>query len=156
MLAAAHTFAAGLQMISAPYDFTGLGDFATLFGLATPLANPNPRLIQWEPLAWQLCLLSRPRPPTRCGPARGTGSSSRRRLTCIAWASPSPRPSRYRIPLQAGWNQIGDPFLGSVPLSTVTADTAAGSGAVALTAATSPVQSNLFRYDPSTDAYVVG
>lgn len=152
VLTAAPTFAAGLQMISAPYDFSGLGDFAALFGLATPLANPNPRLIQWEPaLGTYVFYPTAPADTLRLGQGywiKFPNAAYLHRLGVAASLTQS-----YRIPLSAGWNQIGDPFPGSVPLSTVTADTAISSGAVALTAAASPVQPNLFRYDPSAGAY---
>jgi subtilase family serine protease len=153
VLVPANTFAAGLQMISAPYDFSGLGDFATLFGLATPLATPNPRLIQWQPaFGVYVFYPTAPADTLRLGQGYWIKFPSANFLHRLG--VPASLTQSFRIPLVAGWNQIGDPFLGSVPLSTVTADTAAGSGAVALTAAASPVQSNLFRYDPGTGAYV--
>lgn len=153
VLTAAQTFAAGLQMISAPYDFAGLGDFATLFGLSTPLANPNPRLIQWQPtLGVYVFYPTAPADTLRLGQAYWIKFPSANYLHRLG--TPASLTQSFRIPLVAGWNQIGDPFLGSVSLSTVTADTAAGSSAVTLTAAASPVQPNLFRYDPGTGAYV--
>ena len=152
VLAAAHTFAAGLQMISAPFDFSGLGDFAALFGLATPLANPNPRLIQWQPsLGVYVFYPTAPADTLRLGQGYWVKFPTAAYLHRLG--VPASLTSSYRIPLVAGWNQIGDPFPGSVAVSSVTADTAAGSGAVALTAATSPVQSNLFRYDTTAGAY---
>ncbi len=152
VLVPAFTFKAGLQMISAPYDFTGLGDFATLFGLATPLASPNPRLIQWQPsLGVYLFYPTAPADTLRLGQGYWIRFPVANYLH--RFGVPASLTQSFRIPLAAGWNQIGDPFPGSVPLSTVTADTAAGSGAVALTAAASPVQPNLFRYDPGTGAY---
>jgi len=154
VLVPAFTFAAGLQMISAPYDFSGLGDFATLFGLAKPLANPNPRLIQWVPaLGSYVFYPTAPADTLRLGQGYWIKFLVPTYLHRLGVSAPLTQP--YRIPLAAGWNQIGDPFPGSVPLSTVTADTAAGSGAVALTAATSPVQPTLYRYDPKAGAYVV-
>ena len=153
VLTAANTFAAGLQMISAPYDFTGLGDFATLFGLSSPLANPNPRLIQWEAaLGVYVFYPTAPADTLRLGQGYWIKFPTANFLHRLG--SPASLTQSFRLPLAAGWNQIGDPFLGSVLLSSMTADTAVGSGAVALTAATSPVQPNLFRYDTGTGAYV--
>ena len=152
-LVPAHTFAAGLQMISAPYDFTGLGDFATLFGLTTPLTNPNPRLLQWAPsLASYVFYPTAPADTLRLGQGYWIKFPVTNYLHLLG--VPASLTQSYRIPLTAGWNQIGDPFLGPVPVSTVTADTLISTGAVALTATASPVQSNLFRYDTGTNAYV--
>ncbi len=151
VLVPAHTFAAGLQMISAPYDFTGLGDFATLFGLATPLANPNPRLLQWQPsLGVYVFYPAVPADTLRLGQGYWIKFPVANYLHRLG--VPASLTQSFRIPLAAGWNQIGDPFPGSVPLSTVTADTAAG--AVSLTVAASPVLPNLFRYDTVAGAYV--
>ena len=152
VLLPAHTFASGLQMISAPYDFTGLGDFATLFGLTTPLANPNPRLLQWQPSlgAYQF-YPSVPADTLRLGQGYWIKFPVVNYLHLLG--IPASLSQSYRIPLTAGWNQIGDPFPGSVPLSTVTADTAISTKAVALTDATSPVQPNLFRYDTGAGDY---
>ena len=152
VLVPAHTFAGGLQMISAPYDFTGLGDFAALFGLSTPLANPNPRLIAWQPALGAYAFYPAvPADTLRLGQGYWIKFPAANYLHRLGIPASQTQP--FRITLSPGWNQIGDPFSGSVPLSTVTADTAISSGAVALTAATSPVQSNLFRYDTGTNAY---
>jgi len=153
VLVPAHTFAAGLQMISAPYDFTGLGDFATLFGLATPLTTPNPRLLQWQPsLGVYVFYPAVPADTLRLGQGYWIKFPVANYLHRLGVPASLTQP--FRIPLSAGWNQIGDPFPGSVPLSTVTADTAAGAGAVSLTVAASPVLPNLFRYDTVAGAYV--
>jgi len=152
VLVPAHTFAAGLQMISAPFDFTGLGDFAALFGLATPLANPNPRLIAWQPALGAYAFYPVvPADTLRLGQGYWIKFPTANYLHRLG--VPASLTQSFRITLAPGWNQIGDPFSGSVPLSTVTADTAISSGAVALTAPTSPVQPNLFRYDTGTGAY---
>ena len=152
VLVPAHTFAAGLQMISAPFDFTGLGDFAALFGLATPLANPNPRLIAWQPtLAAYAFYPVVPADTLRLGQGYWIKFPVANYLHRLGVPASTSQP--FRITLSPGWNQIGDPFTGSVPLSTVTADTVISSGAVPLTAAASPVAPNLFRYDTGANAY---
>ena len=153
VLVPAHTFAAGLQMISAPYDFTGLGDFAALLGLATPLANPNPRLIAWQPALGAYAFYPAvPADTFRLGQGYWIKFPAANYLHRLGVPASLTQP--FRITLSPGWNQISDPFSGSVPLSTVTADTVISSGAVALTAAASPVQPNLFRYDTGTANYV--
>ena len=150
----AHTFAAGLQMISAPFDFSGTGaDFAGLFGLSTPLQSTDPRLIIWQPVPLPGAYAFYPTAPAdtlRPGigywlrvPANGASLQ----LQGASVAAP------YTIILQAGWNQIGDPFGTSEPLSDVfiSAD-AAGTNSVALPQATNLVSSTLYTYPPTTVA----
>ena len=59
----------------------------------------------------------------------------------------------YSIPLQAGWNQIGDPFTVSVALSGATVLKSDGTteGALPASALVSPT---LFSYDTTANAYV--
>ncbi len=155
ILDVAHTFAAGLQMISAPYDFTSIGgDFATLFGLTTPLTNPNPRLIQWEPLLGSYVFYpTAPADTLRPGQGYWIKFPTANYLHFEGAAVPTTQ--SFQITLQPGWNQIGDPFLSSAPLSGVTVSASAGGTAIPLTnTANGLVQSTLYRYDMSAGAYV--
>ena len=152
-LSAAHTFAAGIQMISAPYDFTGLGDFATLFGLASPLVNPNPRLVQWQPtLGVYVFYPTAPADTLRLGQGYWIKFTASTYLHRIGAAIPTTQ-STYSVALKAGWNQIGDPFTTSTNVSALTSSTTAGA-AVALTSANSLILPTLYRYDTGTKAYV--
>ena len=150
-LSVAHTFAAGLQMISAPYDFTSVGDFAAIFGLVAPL-QANPRLIQWEPgLNSYVFYPTAPADTMRPGQAYWIKFPAANYLH--RQGTPVSTAQAFTITLQPGWNQIGDPFLASAPLSGITVDTPAGGSSAAL--ASSPlVQSTLYDYDPTAGQYV--
>ena len=99
-------------MISAPFDFSGTGlDFAGLFGLTTaPASSTEPQLY---PLAAAAPVRLRLLPH---GP--GGHAATRRRLLALRPGGRrrpcpdghAPWPRRFTLTLQAGWNQIGDPF----------------------------------------------
>ncbi len=136
----AHTFAAGLQMISSPYDYTGLGDFAAIFGLSYPSA----RLIAWDASVAAYAFYP-------SAPANTLTPGSGYWVSFPAAAYPhfdgalTPA-APFSVPIATGWNLIGDPFPVAVPLSSVTAN---GS---ALTS--SPVSPNLYSYSTATGQYV--
>ncbi len=151
-LTPAHPFAPGLQMISAPYDYTGLGDFAALFGLSTPLASTSPRLIQWLPSQSVYAFYpTAPADTLRLGQGYWVRFGQ---TSYIAQAgAPAPSTQPFSISLTAGWNQIGDPFLGSVALSGATVSDVNGGSATSLAASTL-VQSTLFSYSTTVNNYV--
>jgi hypothetical protein len=141
----AHTFPAGLQMISAPYAYGAGDDLAGLFGLTPPLAAAGPRFAAWSPSqsGYQIY------------PSNPVNTLSAGRGYWARFPSPSylhydgplvPTITPFPISLGAGWNQIGDPFPLAVPLASVTA----GGVPLASSAAVSPT---LYRYDTATGAY---
>ncbi len=143
-LTAAQTFPAGVQMISAPYDFTGVGDFAALFGLA---AGSGVRLVQYSPL--QNSYLFYPAPPAdtlRLGQGYWVRFPAATSLKLTG--TPAPATAAFSIPLQQGWNQIGDPFPLPAPLSGISV---AGGG---LLSASTTVQPLVFAYNTTTGKYV--
>ncbi len=143
-------YPAGLQMISAPFDYTGIGSFASVFGLTTPLANPNPRLIQWEPsLGVYVFYPTAPADTLRLGQGYWIRFPSANYLHIPGTSASATQP--FSLSLQQGWNQIGDPFTLAVPLSSMTASGPGGSGPLASTPAV--VQSTLYSYNTSTNAY---
>ena len=148
----AHLFAVGLQMISAPFDFSAVGgDFATLFGLTTPLTNPNPRLIQWEPLLSSYVFYpTSPADTLRPGQGYWIKFPVANYLRFEGAAIPTTQ--SYRIALQPGWNQIGDPFLSSAPLASITVDALDGTTPLPLASSTI-TQSTLYRYDMTSGQY---
>lgn len=151
-LAVAQTFPAGLQMISAPYDFSTVGDFAAIFGLAKPLTNPNPRLIQWQPnLSSYVFYPTAPADTLRLGQAYWIKFPVANYLHRAG--VPAPTNQAFRLALKAGWNQISDPFLASAPLTTITVD-ALNNSAPAPLASSPVVQATLYRYDTGSGKYV--
>jgi len=106
-----------LQMVSAPYEYSGAGDFATLFGLTAPLTGTGHNLVAWSPT--QSAYLYYPTFPAdtfHLGQGYWTklpASAYIRRLGTPAPTGP------FHISLQQGWNQIGDPFLRNVTVSDI-------------------------------------
>jgi subtilase family serine protease len=153
VLSQAHTFAAGIQMISAPYDFTGLGDFATLFGLATPLVQPNPKLVQWQPtLGAYVFYPTAPADTLRLGHGYWIKFPTAAYLHKVGTPIPMTQ-ATYSISLPLGWNQIADPFTTSISITALTSSTATGA-LVALNAAGSLILPTIYRYDTTINAYV--
>ena len=144
-LNAAHTFPAGLQMLSAPYAYAAGDDLAALFGLTPPLAAGGPRFAAWSPTLGGY--LSYPTSPVNTLSA-GRGYWARLPApSYLHYDGPLVPPSApFTITLSAGWNQIGDPFPLPVPLPMVTA------GGLPL-AAGAPISPTLYRYDTATGAY---
>ena len=154
-----HVFpSASLMMISAPYDYSSVADFATLFGLVEPLTATDPKLYAWQ--ASINDYVSTPEAPAdtfRLGQgywARFPGGTN--------WyihregiSAPSDRP--FNIALQAGWNQIGDPFLSNIPISGLLVtgpNMISGTTATSAPIAGSPlIQSSLYAYSGTTSGY---
>ena len=136
----AHTFAPGLQMISSPYDYSQVGDFAAVFGLS----NSSARLVAWVPNVNAYVFYPTP-PANTLLPGTGYWVN----LPTSAYPHFDGAQSLggpFSLPLSAGWNLIGDPFPAAVPLSSVTAN-----GAALPASAVSPT---LYRYDASSGQYV--
>jgi len=150
-LNAGHQFAAGLQMISSPYDYTAAGNFAAVFGLTTPLTSRDPRLIQWQPsLSVYAFYPTSPADTLRPGQAYWVKFST---VTAIQSQGAAVPAATFTIPLQQGWNQIGDPFAAPVDLAALSAATPGGAGASPI-AGSALVQPILYRYDLSAGGYI--
>ncbi len=150
-LSPAHAFAAGLQMISAPFDYTGVGDFASLFGLTLPLAATSPRLIQWQPTQSSYVFYpTAPADTIRLGQGYWVRFTQPSYISKVGTSAPDSQP--YSISLTAGWNQIGDPFNGDVSLSGATVSNSSG-GATTSLAASPLVQPIVFSFNTSTSLY---
>ena len=152
MLAAANIYAAGIQMISAPFDFTGLGDFAAVFGLTEDQANRSPRLIQFSPLLNSYVFYpTAPADTLRLGQGYWVQFPSTEYIHIQGTSAPTTQP--FSIRLQQGWNQIGDPFTIAAPLNTITVIKADGATEGPL-ASSNVVQTTLYGYNPSNNKYV--
>lgn len=145
-----------LQMVSAPYEYSGAGDFATLFGLTAPLAGTGHNLVVWSPT--QSTYLYYPAAPAdtfHLGQGYWTklpASAYIRRL-----GAPAP-PGPFHITLQQGWNQIGDPFGRNVTLSDIQVSSPAtasspnpGSASIGQS---SLVALPLYAYSTSSNSYI--
>ncbi len=152
-LAPAHLYAGGLQMISAPYDYSGLSDFAAAFGLSAAQAATTTRLVKYVPGSSSYVFY-----PTAPADTFRLGQGYWTRLAAAGGylhlpGTPASATQPFSLPLQAGWNQIGDPFLLAAPLSTITVS-ASGLSAAPLTSAPTVVQAKLYGYDPAANAYI--
>jgi kumamolisin len=148
VLSPAHTYAAGLQMISAPYDYTGVGDFAAVFGLTETQAQLSPRLIQYVPsLGSYVFFPTAPADTLRLGQGYWIRFPSPSYLHLTG--TPASTAAAYSIPLQPGWNQIGDPFPLAVPLSSVSVVNSAGAtlGLLGAAGTTTAVQPTLYGFN---------
>jgi len=152
VLTPAHSFAAGLQMISAPFDYSAAGgDFAALFGLTPPLRSPTARLIQWQPdLNAYVFYPTAPADTLRPGQAYWVKFPTASYIHLGGAAVPTTQ--AFQITLKPGWNQIGDPFLAAAPLSGITADLPAG-GSSAPIATSTLVQPTLYHYNTTSGVY---
>ena len=103
------SFPAGLNMISVPYDYSGQ-PLDTLFGYA------NVHLATWDTLG-----VSYAYTPTAPADALRLGRSYFVKLptavTLTRVGTPADPTTDFSLPLSAGWNMIGDPFLVPVSLS---------------------------------------
>ncbi|BDI28899.1 hypothetical protein CCAX7_009500 [Capsulimonas corticalis] len=142
-----HTFAAGLQMISAPYDYTGVS-FATLF------VNPGVKIATWDPTLTQYVL--NPTAPSdtfhlgRAYWVRFASASSLPRLGTPAAANTS-----YALTLNAGWNMIAVPFNTDSPMATLQVTSGGSTTSFASAVTAGAISGTLYRYD-STLKYYVG
>ncbi len=106
-----------LQMVSAPYEYAGAGDFATLFGLTLPLTGTGYNLAVWSPA--QSAYLYYPTAPAdtfHLGQGYWTALPSASYIRRLGTPAP---PGTFHISLQQGWNQIGDPFGQNITLSSI-------------------------------------
>lgn len=150
VLTSAHLYPAALQMISAPFDYTGLGSFASVFGLTAAQASVSPRLVQYAPLLSSYVFYpAAPADTLRLGQGYWIRFPSANYLHIPG--SPASTTQPFSIPLQQGWNQIGDPFPIAAPLSTITVSGSNGSGPLASTP--NVVQATLYSYNTSSGAY---
>jgi len=150
VLTPAVVYSAGLQMISAPYDYTGIGSFASVFGLTAAQASVSPRLVQYAPaLNSYVFYPTAPADTLRLGQGYWIRFPSANYLHIPG--NPASTAQPFSISLQQGWNQIGDPFPLAAPLSTITVSGTSGSGPLASTPAV--VQATLYSYNTSTNAY---
>ena len=142
----AHTFPAGLQMISSPYDYSSIGDFSALFGLGSVSSGSTAELVAWNPSLNGYIFYPTP-PANMLTP--GVGYWVRFPVAAYPQFDGAlvPTATPFLLNVSAGWNLIGDPFPAAVPLSSVTIT----GTALLASAAVSPT---LYRYDTPTGLYV--
>ncbi|MEO7716794.1 MAG: protease pro-enzyme activation domain-containing protein [Capsulimonas sp.] len=118
VLTVGHPFSAGLQMISAPYDFS-LNDvsYPSLIGLTAPLTREQ-RLYSYQPS--QLQYVSYPTfPADTLRPGEGYWVKFAADNFTHFQGTPVKTTAVFQKVLQTGWNQIGNPFLENTLLSSI-------------------------------------
>jgi hypothetical protein len=143
-----HTYTSGtLQMISAPFDYSTVGDFATLFGLTPPLGTTSGGA---ELFAYSPTLTGYLEYPTAPADTLRLGQGYWAVLPSNAYVQrkgvPAPTTQAFRINLLPGWNMIGDPFPTAVSISNIQVDTVVPGTPIPLSGATT-VQLPLYYYN---------
>ncbi|HEY3333573.1 MAG TPA: IPT/TIG domain-containing protein [Capsulimonadaceae bacterium] len=139
------SYPAGLNFLSSPYDYSGVS-LDTLFGYT------GVKLAVWSPAAAAYAVT----PSGAAGAIKlGVGYWVRlpQAVTFATLGTPAPTTKAFTIPLVAGWNQIGAPFVSAVALSKTTY----GSGLTFEVASGSTkhlISSTLWAYDTSAKSYV--
>jgi subtilase family serine protease len=147
------TFPPGFQMISEPQQFSGQ-TFAALFGLASPIPNGGPELFQWEPLAQTYANSQMPGSVAdTIAPGQGywlyVPNASAPGLT-LATSGTTPA-APFTVSLQAGWNQIGDPFTTAETFSNISVTM--GTTTTPLPNAGTSVYGTLYTYPAGATQY---
>jgi uncharacterized repeat protein (TIGR03803 family) len=139
------SYQAGLTFFSSPYDYPGV-DLDSLVGYA------GVKLAVWNPTTMSYALTpNAPADQIRLG----VGYWARfPQSVQLSPGTPAPLNQPFTISLSAGWNQIGDPFLVSIPLSSVTFNNGAMTYAQA-TSGTSPTIGSIYSYNAAKGQYVV-
>ena len=145
------TYPAGLNLISAPYDYSGV-PLDSLFGYTGVV------LAAWQPVAAAYALTPAP-PAEAMHLGHGYWVNLPAAVTLSSAGTPADKTHDFPIALQPGWNQIGDPFTTPVTLGNV--GVSAGSGAAvpfnqAATASPLLVSSLVYRYAPKQGTTAAG
>ena len=150
ILTAGHIYPAGLQMISAPYEYSGVADYPTLMGLAAPLTGQQ-KLYSYQPSESQY--VAYPTfPADTLHPGQGYWVKLDSGDYTHFQGTPVPTTQVFRIVLQQGWNQIGDPFLEDATLSSIAVDDVKGN-VLSTTLAASSVVKLPWSYRQATNDY---
>jgi len=150
VLSPAYTYPVGLQMISAPFDYSGIADFAGIFSVPTVASGRSARLIQYSPaLSSYLFSPTAPADTLRLGQGYWVSFPSANYLHVAGTPAPA---SAFTIPLQQGWNQIGDPFQLAAPLASISVIGSRGTSGL-LPSTPSVVQPTLYAFPAGSNAY---
>ena len=140
------TFPAGLNMISAPYDYTGVA-LDSLFGYT------GVKLATWETQT-DAYVLTAAAPADTLHLGRGYWVNLPTATTLSTVGAPASTTQDFSIALLPGWNQIGYPFTTPTMLNNVSVS-AGGTAAAFDTASTSSpliISSLVYRYSPAQGA----
>ncbi|MDQ2688365.1 MAG: hypothetical protein M3Y28_10925, partial [Armatimonadota bacterium] len=97
-----HTFPAGLHLFSVPKDLSGVP-------LTQALSVAAPKLAVWQPQLAQY-ILTPTAPADALRPGQGYWARFPTATSLFDLGAPTPTNQPFAIPIQNGWNMIGDPF----------------------------------------------
>lgn len=141
-----HTFPAGLQLISAPDDYTGRV-------LTSILDEPSPLLVTWSPSSNTYS--ETPDYPADTLHAGRAYWARFARPVALTATGESPSSMSTNVPLSAGWNMVGNPIASPTPIDSLQIVDVNGrfySWKQAIAAGI--VASPLYSYDAAANAYV--
>ena len=139
------TYPAGLNLLSVPYDYSGQ-TLDSVFGYA------GVRLAVWQPGAGAYALTPNS-PADALRPGQGYWVKLPRSLSLTSVGTPADRTTDFSIPLQSGWNQIGDPFPISIKMSGLQAVGSSGTSvpfAQAVTGSPLLLSALVYGYTPAS------
>ncbi len=137
------TYPTGLNLLSVPYDYTGQS-LDAVFGYA------GVRLAVWQPGAGTY-ILTPSAPADALRPGQGYWVNLPHALALTSVGTPANATTDFSLPLQAGWNQIGDPFPISIKMSGLQAQSGGASlpFAQAVSGATPLLSALVYGYTPA-------
>lgn len=141
------SFPGGLNMISVPYDYSGQ-PLDELFGYA------GVRLATYVPAVGQYAFTPTP-PADSLHLGRGYFVRLPATVTLSRAGTPADATMDFSIPLQPGWNMIGDPFLVPISLSATHVSSASGASSTFSAAVSGTpllLSSLLYSYSPSANS----
>jgi len=137
-----HTYAAGLQLFSAPNDYSSQTLSSALAGLGTsPLAV-------WDPVGSQYHL-SPSAPADRLRPGQGYWVRATAPLQLGGLATMVDATKSFSVFLFPGWNMVGDPFTVPVNIAAMRSGSANNPGSIS-----GFITLPMYSYDPAANAYV--
>lgn len=150
IITAAYSYPTGLHMISAPYDYSALGkSFVDILGLTSP------KIAVWQPgISSYAVATAYPADTFRLGQgywARFVGA------TPLLVVGSTLTAKTFNVSLPAGWNQIGDPYPGSINLASVLVYDLNGvrhTWAEATSSTLALVSPVIYTYNMDTNSYV--
>ena len=144
------TYPAGLNLLSAPYDYSGMG-LDSLFGYTGVLLaaeQPSTGAYAFSPAA----------PADALHLGRGYWVNLPHAVTLSTVGTPAPAGQDFSVALSPGWNQIGQPYTTSETLGSL--NVSAGGSAVSFDQASAAapllVSSLVYRYAPGSGATAAG
>lgn len=139
-LSSIHTYPAGLQMMSAPNDYSGINIFDAL-----PDVGTSP-IVAWDPVAFAYVFAPNS-PADALHPGRGYWGEFATSVDLVGTATPIVTKS-FAVQLGAGWNIIADPFTTPILVS----DMQSGSTASPVPAS-QLISQTLYSYDQTSGGY---